>query len=213
VVQELGRRGWAGKRWRTRKGEERGGRPFDKTSLHRLLTNVAYAGQVRYKDELHRGEHPAVVDPAVFARAQAVLRRNAHAGGAPVRNRFGALLKGLLRCACCGCAMTPSHTTKGGQVRYRYYVCVKAAKRGWRTCPSRSVPAAEVERLVVERIRCVGRDEAVLQDVLGQARRQGEARLGELEAEHKALARDLARWDAELHAPAGQIAGERTGAR
>jgi len=51
VVKELHRRGWVNKRWTTRKGRERGGRPFDKTSLHQLLSNVAYAGKVRYKEE------------------------------------------------------------------------------------------------------------------------------------------------------------------
>ena len=37
VVQELARRGWVGKRWQTRHGRPRGGRPFDKTSLYRTL--------------------------------------------------------------------------------------------------------------------------------------------------------------------------------
>jgi recombinase/resolvase-like protein len=57
VVQELARRGWRTKRWTTRQGLERGGRPFTKTRLHHLLTNIAYIGKVRYKDELHPGEH------------------------------------------------------------------------------------------------------------------------------------------------------------
>jgi site-specific DNA recombinase len=58
----LERRGWLGKRWQTRKGRVRGGRPFNKTSLYRLLSNVAYAGKVRYKDEVHDGEQPALID-------------------------------------------------------------------------------------------------------------------------------------------------------
>src|SRR5262244_4199626 len=41
VVQELERCGWFNKLWQTRKGHERGGLPFTKTNLHRLLTNVA----------------------------------------------------------------------------------------------------------------------------------------------------------------------------
>jgi site-specific DNA recombinase len=53
VIKELDRRGWLNKRWTTRKGHERGGKPFTKTSLHKLLTNVAYIGKVRYKDEVH----------------------------------------------------------------------------------------------------------------------------------------------------------------
>jgi hypothetical protein len=60
VVQELVRRGWVGKCWQTRDGRPRGGRPFDKTSLYRLLTYVLYAGKVRYKDEIHDGEQPAL---------------------------------------------------------------------------------------------------------------------------------------------------------
>src|SRR5262249_25687374 len=46
VVQELERRGWRTKRWRTRRGHKRGGQPFTKTSLYRLLTNVVYFGKV-----------------------------------------------------------------------------------------------------------------------------------------------------------------------
>src|SRR5262245_47391968 len=34
VVQELTERGWLGKRWQTRKGHWRGGKPFTKTNLH-----------------------------------------------------------------------------------------------------------------------------------------------------------------------------------
>ncbi len=70
VVQELAERKWVGKRWTTRKGPERGGEPFTRTSLYRLLTNVAYVGKVRYKQEVHDGEHPGIVDPHVFQKAQ-----------------------------------------------------------------------------------------------------------------------------------------------
>src|SRR5207248_2483705 len=128
VVQELERRGWTTKRWKARSGKECGGGAFDKTSLHRLLVNPLYAGKVRYKRELHAGEHTALVEPEVFDRVQALLKRNGRTGGAAVRNGFGAILKGLVRCAACGCAMTPSHSTKQRTRRYRYYVCTSAQK-------------------------------------------------------------------------------------
>jgi site-specific DNA recombinase len=205
VVQELERRGWVNKRWQTRKGHERGGLPFTKTNLHRLLTNVAYIGQVRYKDEVHAGEHPPIVDAGVFQRVQEALQRNGRTGGAPVRNQFGALLKGLLRCTPCGCAMTPSHTTKNGRKRYRYYVCSGAQKRGWDTCPSKSIPAAEIEQFVVDQIKCIGRDPVLLHETLAQARAQDEARVSELEAEQRGLEKDLTRWHAEVRKLSGQI--------
>ena len=139
------RRGWTTKRWTTKKGKQRGGRAFNKNSLYGLLTNVTYLGKIRYKDEIHDGEHTGIVDPETFKNVQKLLRTNHRTGGARVRNRFGALLKGMLHCVPCGCAMTPTHTTKNGTKRYRYYVCVNAQKRGRQECPAPSVPAGEME--------------------------------------------------------------------
>jgi hypothetical protein len=48
--------------------------------------------------------------------------------------------------------MTPTHSRKGSR-RYGYYACLRALKQGRRTCPSGWVPAAEIEQVVVERLR------------------------------------------------------------
>jgi site-specific DNA recombinase len=146
VVAELDERGWVNKRWTTKKGIERGGKRFTKTSLHKLLTNVTYIGKLRYKDEVHDGEHEAIVSTVAWQQVQSLLSRNGRTGGAAVRNKFGALLKGILHCSACGTAMSPTHSTKNGNKRYRYYVCTNAQKRGWHNCPSKSIPAGEIER-------------------------------------------------------------------
>jgi len=75
VAHELEARGWSNKRWRTRSGKESGGETFTRVGLRRLLTNVLYAGKVRYKDEVHNGEQPALVDPAVFPLAPLLFRK------------------------------------------------------------------------------------------------------------------------------------------
>jgi len=205
VVVELERRGWANKRWTTRKGRDRGGKPITKTSLHKLLTNVAYIGKITYKTEIHPGEHPAIVDAVVWQRVQSTLQRNGRTGGGAVRNKFGALLKGILRCRPCGCAMTPTHASKGGTKRYRYYVCSSAQKRGWHTCPSKSISAGEIERFVVEQIKSIGRDPAVLNETIAQAHSQGRARTAELETERRGLERELGRWNTEVRSLLEQI--------
>jgi site-specific DNA recombinase len=198
VVQELARRGWVGKCWQTRQGRQRGGRPFTKTSLYRLLTNVLYAGKVRYKDEIHDGEQPALVDADTFRRVQALLRSHGPEVGPPSLHRFAALLKGLLRCVCCNCAMTPAHTTRKSGLRYRYYTCVQAQKNGWQSCPSKSIPAGAIEQLVVEQIQRLGRDPLVLEQLLTTVRQQDEARVAEWEGERIALERDLLRGQSEV---------------
>ncbi len=204
VVQELERRGWANKCWRSKKGQPCGGRPFTKTGLHRLLTNVTYVGRVRYRAEIHPGEQPPLVDAGAFQRVGQVLAHNGPTLGPPALNRPGALLKGLLHCGPCGSAMTPAHSAEGAR-RYLYYTCVAAQKRSWQTCPSKSIPAAEIEALVVEQVQEVGRDPALLHSVLEQARQQGQGQTAELDAEGHALEHDLARWQGELHLLSGQL--------
>src|SRR5207249_9833756 len=96
-------------------------------------------------------EHPAIVDTDTFERVQALLRRNGP-GSRRARTPGSALLQGLLHCGPCGCSMTPAHTKRGNR-RYRYYTCTNAQKRGWTACPSRSIPAAEMDTVVLAQIR------------------------------------------------------------
>jgi site-specific DNA recombinase len=206
VIAELDRRGWVNKRWKTRKGPERGGNPFSKQSLHKLLTNVTYLGKIKYKTEVHAGEHAAIVSEELWKRVQALLERNGRMGGPCARNKFGALLKGLLHCVPCGCGMSPTHATRNGTIRYRYYVCNHAQKRGWHNCPSRSIPAGEIERFVVEQIKLASQDPALLHEVVAQARVQGKSRLEELEAERRSLERELGTWSTEVRSLLDHIA-------
>jgi site-specific DNA recombinase len=211
VVQELARRGWVGKRWQTRKGRQRGGLPFTKTSLYRLLTNVLYAGKVRYKDEIHEGEQAALIDLDTFGRVQALLQSHGPDVGPPSVHRFTALLKGLLRCVCCGCAMTPAHTTRKGGLRYRYYTCVHAQKSGWQSCPSKAIPAQPIEQLVVEQIQRLGRDPLVLEQLLTTVRQEDEARVAEWEGERVGLERDLFRGQGEVRRVLAEVGSGTSG--
>jgi site-specific DNA recombinase len=156
VVQELERRGWRNKRWQTRKGAIKGGSLFTKTSLHHLLSNVVYVGKVKYKHEPYTGEHDAIVDRKVWQDVQERLHRRG-----PVslgRQESAALLKGLLFCQSCGCAMTPT-SSQGRKGRlYHYYTCLSAIKRGRGACASKSLPAGAVEQWVLEQLQQYGTD-------------------------------------------------------
>ncbi|NLY01558.1 MAG: recombinase family protein [Rhodopirellula sp.] len=197
TVQVLNERGWTTKRWTTRKGNERGGQPFDKASLFRLLSNVVYRGKVRYKDEVHAGEHEAIIDEDIWTRVQKMLRSNGRTGGMHVRNKYGALLKGLLHCKPCDRVMMHTYTAKGNR-RYRYYVCYTAQKQGWHACPSKSVPAEEIERFVVEQIRAVGKDPAVMAMALDQARAQAMEEMAALESDARIAEREIGRIHGEV---------------
>ncbi|CAL1125022.1 unnamed protein product [Cladocopium goreaui] len=202
TVKELNQRGWLTKSWTTRKETRRGGKPFNKTLLHKLLTNVTYIGKVRYKAEVHDGEHQPIVDSEVFEQTQRVLNRNGRDGGQAARNKHGALLRGLLHCASCGCAMTHSFTTKGKR-RYRYYLCTNAQKRGWHVCETPSIPAGEIERFIVDQIKCIGRDPALVAATLKETARQTKEAVQRLKHERTVLGRQRRADEEDLHRLAG----------
>ena len=152
---------------------------------------------MRYHEEIHPGQHTGIIDPEIWQRVQSVLGRNGKSGGALVKNKYGALLKGILRCAPCNCSMGHTYTADKTK-RYRYYVCLKATKRGWHTCPSKSVPAGDIERFVIEQIKAIGKDPEVLAQTVQQAKSQGKSTLVELQVEERTLQKELKRHHASL---------------
>jgi len=197
VVAELERRGWRSKVWTTRGGKRRGGEPIDKCRLHGMLTNVLYVGKVKHKKEVYAGEHEAIVPEDVFSKVQTRLQQNRNDGGAELRNRHGALLRRLLYCKSCGRAMVHTFTGRGNK-RYRYYTCTNAIKNGRRRCPVGSLPAGEIEKAVVDQIRCIAQDAELLGETLRQARAQTEEAINRLAGERRIVERGVARCHAEI---------------
>ncbi|MCL4199315.1 MAG: recombinase family protein [Phycisphaerales bacterium] len=198
TVRALNERGWLTKQWTSRKGKALGGRPFEKGSLYALLTNVAYIGKIRFKDELYEGEHQGIIDADMWQKAQHLLTRNGRTGGSIVRNKYGAILKGLLHCTACRRTMGHTYSSKKGRVAYRYYVCNGAAKRGWDSCPSKSIPAGEIERVVIEQVRAIGKDPRLVEATLRHARQHNEDAMREFRTEQVTVERQLRRHHAEV---------------
>ena len=176
TVEELNRRGWTMKRWTTQKGREAGGAPFTKNGLNGLLTNPSYIGKVRFREQTYAAEFPGIVPEEIFERVRQCLRHNSRNCGTTRRNKHEALLRGILRCGHCDCAMTHTMAKRRGTKVYRYYVCNHAMKAGWGKCSSPSLPAAEIEAFVVQEISRIGSDPALQDEVIRQheAQRQAE---------------------------------------
>jgi len=171
VLQELDRRGWATKRWTTEAGQIRGGKPFTKSLLYGALTNAIYTGRVNHKGTLYPGEHDAIIERATWEQVQDMLDRNSRTNGGGTKNKYGALLRGLLFCVPCGTPMVHTYSAKGVR-RYRYYVCYRAQQRGWKNCKTKSVSAPAIESAVLEAVSRLGADPQLAAEVVRQAREQ-----------------------------------------
>jgi site-specific DNA recombinase len=168
-VQALTQRGWRNKSFCTRKGHERGGKPFTNTSLQLLLTNVLYVGDIKHKGQVHPGEHPGIVTDGIWQQVQDLLAAQAQSKSHLVRNRSGSLLKGLLHCQACGCRMTPTHAITNGGKRYHYYVCSASLKLGRQQCLAPSIGAVPIEQAVLEQLKKAAQDCVPVQALLDQS--------------------------------------------
>lgn len=143
VVRELNRQGLTSKHRISRAGRESGGAVFQVTNVQKILTNTFYLGKTVVGEELFPGEHEAILTEEVF-RAAEKLRQENQRHSRPKQKGTEAFLKGLLQCRSCGCPMTHTYAQKNGK-RYRYYICAKALKQGYDSCPDPTVNAQVME--------------------------------------------------------------------
>jgi len=197
TAQELKRRDWHNKKWVTREGKVSGGNPFSLNGLHHLLTNPIYIGKVTLHGTIYEGKHDALMDPELFQQVQTMLSKNSVTDGARNRNRNSALLKGLLYCTACNSLFEYTYTKKKNRM-YRYYTCSHKRREGANTCPSPSLPAGEIEELVVSQILSVGTDPKLQNMVYSQLADVVEKKSKELTQQKKTAKQQLTRLHQEL---------------
>jgi site-specific DNA recombinase len=122
--------------------------------VHYILTSPIYAGRIPHKGNIYEGQHPAIIDPALWQRVQERLQEKAPGlrKTAPRVTTPSPLLGKLFDET--GERLSPSHSKKHGK-RYRYYISrgyVTGRKdslqgRGWR------LPAKQLEQFVAQAIR------------------------------------------------------------
>jgi hypothetical protein len=90
--------------------------------VKRILTNPAYIGLIKYKDDVFEGTYDPIISHHEFEKVQSLIRRNAK----PVKHlsRHSFLFTRLFRCGECGEAIT-AQIGRGNGGNYRYYRCCK----------------------------------------------------------------------------------------
>ncbi len=151
VADELNQRGWVGKSWESRQQVRHAGHPFTKLTLRSLLTNATYAGKVHYRGETYPGEHPAIIEEALWEDVNRDLSE-AGASSGVAHQPQQALLGGLVICQHCQQPMIATYSAQGRR-RYRYYVCQTARQKGWKACPTKSVSASLLEDSILLQLR------------------------------------------------------------
>ncbi|WP_291855423.1 recombinase family protein [Bradyrhizobium sp.] len=145
------------------------GKLIDKGILYKLLNNPVYIGEAVHKGVSYPGEHTALIGRKVWDKVQAQFQINPRKRSGAARSQTPSLLKGLIF-GPRGVAMSPSHTRKSGRL-YRYYVSQTTLKQGAADYPVGRVPAAEIERIVIDQVRMLLRSPEIIVQTWRSARK------------------------------------------
>lgn len=130
-------------------GRNSGGTHFDRGHLQHILSNPVYAGRIRHKQKVYDGQHPAIIDPAVWDKVQDIMQSGAAVARGARQKATRSPLAGKLFDET-GDRLTPSHSRKNGK-RLRYYISRRLVKdRSLKHPDAWRLPADQVEGLLAE---------------------------------------------------------------
>ena len=136
------------------------GFPFRRGALFHLLQNHLYRGEISHRGQVYPGQHEAIIPAELWDAVQALLAEHRVERSGATRAKEPSLLTGLVRDAD-GRRLVPSHAVKQGR-RYRYYITQaqastdpNAARAPATPSPTLRLPAANLERLVEERLKTI----------------------------------------------------------
>jgi len=187
ILNEKGRKT---KQFTSKTGRSFGGTKFKNTNIQLILKNVLYIGKVRHNGELYPGLHEAIISDEIFDKTQQILANNRVGRDNPKNTRNTGLLNNILRCKACDSIMFHTYTSKKGQYKYRYYVCMNAQKRGYKNCPTRSVNAQQIENAVITSLVKIANDSELRREVLNDVNKKTREEIDAHEKKRKTLCKD-----------------------
>lgn len=123
------------------------GGPLTITSFSHALKNRKYIGEVTFGGVAYDNTYPVLIEPALFERVQAQLKKSAYAPGAG-KAKVPYLLQGKAFCGNCGTALVGDCGTSATGIKHYYYTCGNRKKS--RSCKKKSEKKDFLEWYVVE---------------------------------------------------------------
>ncbi|MEJ1092582.1 recombinase family protein [Microbacterium istanbulense] len=124
---------------------KRPGKPLAVSSVHRMLINPYYKGDVIYRGTRYAGSHEPLVPPEVWYQVQSVL--TAHKTAAEATQLHDHYLKGTVFCGACGSRLMVSNAKNRHGNVYPYFVC--SGRHSKRTdCTRGAILIEDVEQMI-----------------------------------------------------------------
>jgi len=213
TAHALNDRGYRTKEFTSRRGKHHSGGKFVWASTGWLLRNKAYIAKKEILKKKNGSDcqiidaaWPPIVSEETFHAVQRLLTENEKTRTNQVRQTRHVYVfnHGLLSCGMCGGLMEGRSGTGRKRTRHYYYVCRN------RQCGIR-IPAPEIEKVVLERIRILASDPEILKALVAETNRQLRTELPKLEEQTTGLKRQLTDLNSEADSLMKQIASRDSG--
>ena len=152
------------------------GSAWRKQSILNILHNPFYKGYMRWNGETYKGNHEALINADLWARANKVL------GTKLPKHRFSTkpktyiyLLEGLIKCGTCGNRFISTHSLNRSNGKFYYYVCGRV-KTGL-GCNNKPLPAETFDQAIVDYLKKSSSDPKILLRAIHQAIAEAKGKL------------------------------------
>ena len=100
------------------------GKPFDTSTIHRILNNRFYIGEMLYKNQWYKHNYETLIAPALFKTCQDIM----HGRKPEEPKHFKTtekpfIFRGLITCGQCGCMISSDRKIKPSGKEYVYLKC------------------------------------------------------------------------------------------
>ena len=140
-----------------------------------MLRNRVYLGDITHKGKAYPGLHEPIISMDLWDKVQAIFatspRTRAYDTKFEIQGKTPALLRGLL-VGEFGERMLPTYTNKKGGRRYTYYFSALAKQHGAGTSQTPRLPAADIDKLVMDQVRAALDAPEIVLTVLKEVRKK-----------------------------------------
>ncbi len=137
-------------------------KPLTVMSLHKLLRNPYYKGEVRYRGVIYPGLHEPLVDPQTWQQVQDLLTAHNTAGTHQRTNLH--YLRGSVYCGSCGSRLMITTARNRWGNEYPYLVC-SGRTRKITDCQRQAMPVELIEELIEDEYRTIALSPQLRDDI------------------------------------------------
>ncbi|PPH37208.1 recombinase family protein [Rathayibacter sp. AY1E3] len=143
---------------------KRPSKPIALSTMHRILTNPYYKGDVRYGGATYKGTHTPIVAKEVWYQVQTVL--DAHNSAADATQVHDHYLKGTVYCGQCGERLIITNARNRHGKVYPYFVC-SGRHSGKNACTRQAMLIEDVEHLIERYYETIQVSDEIRQSLAG----------------------------------------------